>query len=142
MFLAESRSTVVDLMSDTSDISTAESESEFFERTGPMPMIDENDRVYPRYYFRSCAEVTIYPLDESQPVPVPCFVLTRDLSRDRVSLIHYEQLVPGQRLDVVLNGEAPRPVEVVTCEPWIDGRFAVGCRFLPGASFDAPSAEE
>src|SRR5688572_26592852 len=122
-------------MSDSSDTSTAESEGEFFDRTGPMPVIDENDRVYPRYYFRSCAEVMIYPLDESQPVPPPCFVVTRDLSRDRVSLIHYEQLAPGQRLDVVLNGEPPRPVEVVTCEPWIDGRFAVGCRFLPGASF-------
>ena len=93
-------------MSDSSDTSTAESEGEFFERTGPMPVIDENDRVYPRYYFRSCAEVMIYPLDESQPVPPPCFVLTRDLSRDRVSLIHHEQLAPGQRLDVVLNGEA------------------------------------
>src|SRR5262245_26054162 len=123
-------------MNENAESALDESEGEFFERTGPMPLTEDDVLRYPRYYFRSCAEAIVYPLDGRQPPPYQCFLLTRDLSRSGVSLIHQEQLAPGQRLDVILNGEAPRPVEVVTCEPWIDGRFAIECRFLPGACLD------
>ncbi len=40
-----------------------------------------------------------------------------------------EQLFPGQRLDIVLNGQPPRQTEVVWCKRLAPGRYAVGCHF-------------
>jgi len=108
-----------------------ESDHEFFELSGPLPTAWDEKRRYPRFYFRSCAEAIIYPLRGSKETrPAPCFVLTRDLSRGGVGLVHSQQLFPGQRLDVVLNGEAPRTTEVVWCRRWTHGRYVIGCRFV------------
>ena len=46
-------------------------------------------------------------------------------------LLHNEQLFPGQRLDMVLNGQPPRPTEVVWCRRLAPGRYAVTARFVP-----------
>ena len=37
---------------------------------------------------------------------------------------------PGQKLEVILNADAPRLVEVVWCRRWSHNRYAIGCRFL------------
>jgi len=112
-----------------------ETDHEFFELSGPLPTAWNENRRYPRFYFRTCAEAVIYPLHGKQEsTPAPCFLLTRDLSRGGVGLIHSQQLFPGQRLDVVLNGESPRPVEVVWCRRWTHGRYVVGCRFIASQS--------
>ena len=114
---------------------------EFFELSGPMPTAWDEHRRHPRFYFRSCAEAFIHPLrGQLDPTSPPCFLVTRDLSRSGVSLIHTEQLFPGQRLDLILNGEAPRPAEVVWCRRWDKERFAVGCRFVSLASDEVPAA--
>jgi len=107
-----------------------ETDADFFAKVGPLPKAWDDLRRHPRFYFRSCAEATVYPLAaaESTP-PTHCFVLTRDLSRSGLSLMHNAQLFPGQRMDIVLNGQAPRPVEVVWCRRMAPGRYAVGCRF-------------
>jgi hypothetical protein len=111
--------------------SFVESDHEFFELTGPMPTAWDDHRRFPRFYFRSCAEANIYPLRrEKAATTQPCFVLTRDLSRGGMSLIHSEQLFPGQRLEVILNCETPRLMEVVWCRRWTHGRYCVGCRFI------------
>jgi PilZ domain-containing protein len=108
-----------------------ESDHEFFELSGPLPTAWDENRRYPRFYFRTCAEAIIHPLRGGQDsTAAPCFLLTRDISRGGVGLVHSQQLFPGQRLDVVLNGELPRPVEVVWCRRWTHGRYVVGCRFV------------
>src|SRR5206468_9676425 len=82
-------------------------------------------------YYRSCAEAIIHPLRSSKNATrCQCFLLTRDLSRGGLSIIHTEQLFPGQKLEVILNAESPRLVEVVWCRRWSHNRYAVGCRFL------------
>ena len=53
---------------------------------------------------------------------------------------HTEQLFPGQKLDVILNGAAPRSVEVVWCRRWSHNRYAIGCRFLGSSSAPADAA--
>jgi len=117
-----------------------ESDDEFFELTGPLPTAWDDHRRFPRFYYRSCAEAIIHPLRISKNATrCQCFLLTRDLSRGGLSLIHTEQLFPGQKLEVILNSEAPRLVEVVWCRRWSNNRYAVGCRFLGASS--APTAE-
>jgi hypothetical protein len=112
-----------------------ESDNEFFEMTGPLPTSWDDHRRHPRFYFRSCAEAIIYPLrGEHDPNAPPCFLLTRDLSRSGVSLIHTQQLFPGQRLDIILNGNPARPMEVVWCRRWTDNRYVIGCRFIGEAA--------
>jgi hypothetical protein len=110
--------------------SPVEGADDFFEKQGPLPTALNEVRRFPRFYFRSCAEATIYPLGGRQaPEPAQCFVLTCDLSRSGISLLHNRQLFPGQRIDIILSGQPPRPVEVVWCRRLAPGRYAVGCRF-------------
>jgi PilZ domain-containing protein len=112
------------------DLHTTDGENiaDFFDKSGMLPVVPGDVRRFPRFYFRSCAEATIHPLGKGEPSRV--FVLTRDLSRNGLSILHSRQLFPGQRLDLVLNGEQPRPVEVVRCKRVTDGSYVIGCRLL------------
>jgi len=107
-----------------------ESMDDFFDRTGPIPASYDDVRRFPRFYFRSCAEAVIHPLAKRPgATPAEKFVLTCDISRTGLRLLHNEQLFPGQRLDVVLNGQPAKQTEVVWCKRLAPGRYAVGCRF-------------
>jgi hypothetical protein len=128
-------------MSQTATDVFLESDHEFFELTGPLPTAWDEHRRFPRFYFRSCAELLIYPLrGERDPEEPPRFVLTRDLSRGGMSLVHTEQLFPTQRLEIILNGAAPRSLEVMWCRRWTHGRYVIGCRFVADPNA-APSPE-
>jgi len=112
-----------------------ESLDDFFAKEGAVPTSFNEGRRFPRFYFRTCAEAIIHPLfDRQAATPTQCFVLTCDLSRSGLSLLHSKQLFPGQRVDVILNGEPPRLLEVVWCRRLADLRYAVGCRFRKPAS--------
>jgi hypothetical protein len=117
-------------MKQDASASLVESVDDFFGKGGPLPTSFNDVRRFPRFYFRTCAEAIIYPFcDRQSPAPVQCFVLTCDLSRSGLSLLHSKQLFPGQRVDIILNGEPPRLVEVVWCRRLANHRYAVGCRF-------------
>jgi hypothetical protein len=112
-----------------------ESMDDFFDKSGPMPSGPSDLRRFPRFYFRSCAEALIYPLSgKANAEPTHHFLATSNLSRGGVSLLHKDQLYPGQRLDVILNGEPARPTEVVWCKRLAPARYAVGCQFMKPAS--------
>ncbi len=81
-----------------------ESIEQFFNKTGPLPVSFEDVRRHPRFYFRTVAEATIHPLGK-KGAPAECFLLTRDLSRSGISLLHNVQLFPGQKLEITLNGQ-------------------------------------
>jgi len=106
-----------------------ETADDFFAKAGPLPPAFDDVRRHPRFYFRSCAEATIYPFgpqrDERR-----CFLLTRDLSRSGVGLVHREQLFPGQCVQITLNGEPPRYTEVMWCRRLAADNFVCGCRFI------------
>ena len=107
-----------------------ESMDDFFDRTGPIPASFDDVRRFPRFFFRSCAEAVVHPLAKRPgAAPLQKFVLTCDLSRTGLRLLHNEQLFPGQRIDMVLNGQPPRPTEVVWCRRLAPGRYSIGCRF-------------
>src|SRR2546423_1452367 len=53
--------------------SNVESADEFFSKAGPMPPVFDDGRRYPRFYFRTCAEATIYPIGGKKDAPAgPC----------------------------------------------------------------------
>jgi len=107
----------------------------FFDKSGPLPPTSDDVRQYARFYYRSCAEATIYPLAAgSQQAPVRQVVLTRDLSRSGLSLLCNAQLFPGQRVDVVLDGQPPRAMQVAWCRRLSPQLYAAGCRFAGSGS--------
>jgi PilZ domain-containing protein len=103
--------------------------AEFFAKTGHVPVSWDDDGCFPHFYYRSCAEATIYPLN-GEGEPTNCFLVTCDISQCGVSVLLHQQVFSGQRLDLVLNGEAPRPVTVLWCRRVKDGRYLTGCRFV------------
>jgi hypothetical protein len=119
---------------------------DFFDRSGPLPPSFDDVRRFPRFYCRSITEATIHPLRKGQ-APTTCTILTRDLSRSGLSLVHEKQLFPGQLVELKLNGQ-PRQLEVVWCKRQELGSYLIGCRFVGvdpdsggrGAT-DAPSSE-
>jgi len=106
-----------------------ESMEEFFRKSGLLPIPQGDVRRFPRFYFRSVAEATIHPFGKAQEAS-QCFLLTRDLSRNGVSLLHNTQLFPGQRLELTLNGQEPRLVVVVWCKLQSPSDYVVGCKFV------------
>jgi hypothetical protein len=86
-------------------------------------------RRYPRFPFQAQIEATILPLDVNQAAPVRCMMMTRDLSRGGINLIHSDQLFPGQRIEIALNG-MQRCVEVMWCRRLANRCFSAGCRFV------------
>ena len=106
-----------------------ESIEEFFNKSGMLPVSFDDARRFPRFYFRSVAEATIHPVGKQQE-PSHCFLLTRDLSRSGLNLLHNAQLFPGQRLEITLDGREPRPIIVVWCKRQSPGNYLVGCKFV------------
>jgi hypothetical protein len=104
---------------------------DFFAKAGQKPVALNDHRRHPRFYFRSCAEVTIHPI-KKEGQAAHTFVLTQDLSRSGFSMIHASQLFPGQRLEVSLNGKPPVPAVVAWCHRMPDKHYNVGCEFVAG----------
>jgi hypothetical protein len=105
-----------------------ESDHEFFSKSGPVPSAMDDIRQFPRYFFRFCFTAKIQPGrkggQEREQI-----LLTRDLSRGGLSIVHTEQLFPGQKLVIELN-DAPRTVEVRWCRKAGPQRYLAGCRFV------------
>jgi hypothetical protein len=89
------------------------------------------ERAFPRYEFQAVATATIHPPPwDSRKQPVKCFVMTRDLSRGGISILHPDRISRGQLIDLCLaNGnELKAEVQWIRQEP--DGCFLMGCRFV------------
>jgi hypothetical protein len=112
----------------------------FFTKTGPLPTKFDEVRRFPRFYYRTCAEITVYPVDPFVQEPeAKAVVLTSDLSRGGVSVLHNAPLVQGQRVEIALNGQPPRPMEVMWSHLLADGRYGIGCRFVAANPPAAPN---
>ena len=114
----------------TANPELTESADDFWDRSGPLPTGPSDVRRFPRFYFRSCAEALVHSLGAKNETPAHHFVVTSDLSRGGLSLLHKDQLFPGQRLDIILNGEPPRRMEVMWCKRIGMARYAIGCKFV------------
>jgi hypothetical protein len=116
-----------------------ESDAEFFAKAGPLPTAWDEARRFPRFYYRAKVQATIHPFRGAPQPAVECTVLTRDLSRGGLNLIHTEQLYPGQRIELLLLDGVKRVVEVCWCRRLANRCYSVGCRFGKQASPAAPA---
>ena len=85
-------------------------------------------REFPRFPFRGRARALVLAPQGGEE-PQECEVLTTDVSRTGLSLLHRKQLFSGQQILLVLN-DANRLVEVCWCCRVWPGLYSVGCRFL------------
>ncbi len=90
--------------------------SDFLEKRGPLPTVAHDLRRFPRFYYPSSAL-----LDLGQTLPAfprnlgRSVILTKDLSRTGVALLHTDQLYPGELLKLILPcGE--KQLIVVRCQ--------------------------
>lgn len=92
------------------------------------PAKTENDREHFRYAFRGRAQAVIFP-QSADGLAEEWEVVTTDLSRGGVSIMHRKNLAVGQQVMLVLDG-AQRFVEVCWCCQVWQGLYAAGCQFL------------
>jgi hypothetical protein len=95
----------------------------------PAPQT-ESDREHSRIPFRGRCTAVIFPPDNKLGVePSESEVLTTDISRGGLSVLHRKELFKGQQLLLMLT-QSSRMVEVCwCCEVW-PGLYAAGCRFM------------
>jgi hypothetical protein len=91
-------------------------------------------REFPRFPFRGRAKAVVFPPEgHLGGEPQESDVLTTDVSRGGLSLLHRKQLYPGQQLLLVLEG-TNRLVEVCWCCRVWAGLYSAGCQFIGAAS--------
>ena len=111
--------------------SAAESEHEFLATSQPLKAGWEECRQYPRFHLRVSIEATVHPpTNEPTQAVLKCQVLTRDISRGGMNILHKSQLFPGQLVDVVLHDGNRRRLEVRWCRRLGAGCYTAGCRFV------------
>jgi len=96
--------------------------SDFYGASGPLCTRFDDRRQFPRYHFRGRAMMQIG--DEN------FCVLTKDISRGGICLVHYAQLLPLVRGRILLTLGVRTSFEVRRCQR-IGGKcYEVGARFL------------
>ena len=93
-------------------------------------------REFPRFPFRGRAQAIVFAHQAGEE-PQESEVITTDVSRTGLSLLHRKQLYPGQQILLVLSA-GNRLVEVCWCCRVWAGLYSAGCRFIgvpetPGA---------
>jgi hypothetical protein len=112
------------------DPANIESDNEFFAKAGPLPLHWDDKRRFPRFFYRSQTQALVFPACAAHELSaVSCSVLTRDLSRNGVSIVHTQQLCPGQRIDVALSDGQLRTMIVSWCRRIANGRYYAGGQF-------------
>jgi hypothetical protein len=95
---------------------------------------DESPRRSPRVPFRGRADAVVFaPPDTPDLEPVETEILTTDISRTGLSLLHRSELHLGQHVLLQLSGGACTVEVCWCCEVW-EGLYIAGCRFVD-ASF-------
>jgi hypothetical protein len=87
-------------------------------------------RAFPRFSFRGRAKAVVFPPQgNTQAEPQEYEVITTDVSRGGLNLLHRKQLFPGQQVLLVLNS-TKRLLQVCWCCRVWPGLYSAGCRFV------------
>jgi len=97
----------------------------------PLGRLFEEKREFPRIPFRGRAKAVVFPLADNLGTATieNSEVLTSDLSRGGISILHRTQLAPGQQMMLMLDDSMQLAEVKWCCRVW-DELFAAGCRFL------------
>lgn len=96
---------------------------------------DASDRAHSRIPFRGRAPAVVFPPAGSRSEPVESEVLTTDISRGGLSLLHKRELRPGQQVMLQLS-RGNCTVEVCWCCRVWPGLYVAGCRFVDASFTD------
>jgi len=114
-----------------SDPTEVESDNEFFAKAGPLPVHWDDVRRHPRFYFRSRVQALIHPLkNDPAAKPTTCTLLTRDLSRGGLNLLHTQQLFPGQMVEFAMADGVIRTVKIAWCRKVANRCYSAGAQFV------------
>lgn len=106
-------------------------EHEFCVKLEPVSNGTSESRRFPRLDFRACVQALVHaPPGDPEGKPTSCQVLTRDISRSGMNLLHKSQVFPGQLIDLTLPDGQERRLEVVWCRRLGMGCYSAGCRFV------------
>ena len=95
------------------------------------------DREYSRIPFRGRAAVVVFPPPSApNSEPVESEVVTTDISRGGLSLLHRKELEPGQQVLLSLS-KGTCTVEVCWCCRVWSGLYIAGCRFTDATFTDS-----
>jgi len=94
------------------------------------------NRKFHRHDFRTLAIATIHPPAGREHEPAQmCYVLTRNVSRGGICILHPTPLFLSQRIDL----ELPDGRKFTLAIRWVirmeHGRYVIGCRFAEIADF-------
>ena len=92
--------------------------------------VRESPRRCPRVPFRGRADAVVFaPPATPDLEPVETEILTTDISRSGLSLLHRSELHLGQHVLLQLSGGACTVEVCWCCEVW-EGLYIAGCRFV------------
>jgi hypothetical protein len=117
------------------DLAAADSEHEFNVQlaSSPVEAPTADERRFPRVPYQACLQAVVFPPpgeEQGSDAGTPCQLLTRDISRAGINLLHKQQLYPGQKIDVVLPDGQERRLAVIWCRRLGVGCYSAGCRFV------------
>jgi PilZ domain-containing protein len=116
-----------------------ESDVDLLESAMKVPSLGDA-RAFQRYAFRGRARAVVFPPHGSpREEPQEYEVITTDVSRGGLSVLHRQQLYPGQQVLLVLNG-ANRLIEVCWCCCVWPGLYSAGCKFVSSPPVPAEEA--
>lgn len=100
-------------------------------RHEPVPLASNEARKHQRYYFRALATATIHPpAGETDARPQVCFIMTRDLSRSGISVMHPVPLFQSQRIDLEFADGRKLAVEIQWIRKLETNLYMMGCQFV------------
>lgn len=101
------------------------------------PCVEAVNRRSSRIPFRGRAAAVVFPPPSSPKAePVESEVLTTDISRTGLSLLHRRALSPGQQVLLQLS-RGNCTVEVCWCCQVWSGLYVAGCRFVDATCLDS-----
>src|SRR5947208_3982132 len=106
-------------------------------RYAPVPTDAGDNRKFERFYFRTLATAKIHPVPVIGTEMIECYVLTRDISRGGVSLLHPKKLAIGQRVELAFQDGEEILVRVQRVRELASRCFLIGCRFEVVPDFGA-----
>ncbi len=106
----------------------------FFDKRGAVPAQLDDQRRFPRFYFRTTAGLTYVASLPNLERPTGSFrVFVKDISRGSAAFLHGEQLFPRERVKLLLIDGVERLLEVTRCRRIQANCFEVGAQFVGGA---------
>ena len=96
-----------------------------------FPVVGAEGRRFERYEFRALATATIHPpAGRAGERPQVCYVLTRDLSRGGISILHPTRLAQHQQIDLELSDGRKFTLDVQWIKRLDRNSYCIGCRFV------------